>query len=214
MTTFPGSPRLQRGALVGIDPFNPAASVIPFQYNPHTLTRTLQPRMSRSQGQSAKSEVARIEGPPRESFSLDIALDAADALERDDAIARTMGVHPQLAALEMLIYPKSLQVIINTVLMAAGTIEVIPPMAAMTVLIWGRRRVLPVKVDSMTITEEAHGPNLEPIRANVKLGLSILTYADVPLTHPAYGMFLAHQVIKETMATIASLNSVASMAGG
>ena len=211
MTTFPGSPRLQKGALVGLDPFNPAASVISFQYNPHTLTRTLQPRMTGSQGRGAKAEVARIEGPPRESFNLDIELDATDALERGDPIAGAMGIHPQLAALEMLIHPKSAQVIINTVLMATGATEVIPPMATLTVLIWGRRRVLPVKVDSMTITEEAHGPNLEPLRASVKLGLTILTYADVPLTHPAYGMFLAHQVIKETMATIASANSIASL---
>ena len=41
MTTFPGAPRLMKGAIVGIDPFNPLASVIIFAYNPHTLTRTL-----------------------------------------------------------------------------------------------------------------------------------------------------------------------------
>lgn len=39
MTTFPGSPRLLKGAIVGIDIFNPASSVIMFQYNPETLTR-------------------------------------------------------------------------------------------------------------------------------------------------------------------------------
>ena len=45
MTTFPGSPRLLKGAIVGIDPFNPLASVMVVQYNPETLTRTLQARL-------------------------------------------------------------------------------------------------------------------------------------------------------------------------
>jgi hypothetical protein len=40
MTTFPGSPRLIKGTIDGIDPFNPLASVIVFQYNPDTLGRT------------------------------------------------------------------------------------------------------------------------------------------------------------------------------
>jgi hypothetical protein len=34
MTTFPGSPRLTKGAIIGLDPLNPLASVIIFQYNP------------------------------------------------------------------------------------------------------------------------------------------------------------------------------------
>ena len=38
-----------------------------------------------------------------------------------------MGIYPQLSALEMLIYPKSALVIANMVLLATGTIEIIPP---------------------------------------------------------------------------------------
>ena len=41
MTTFPNAPRLLKGAIIGIDMFNPLASVVVFQYNPETLTRTL-----------------------------------------------------------------------------------------------------------------------------------------------------------------------------
>ena len=44
MTTFPNSPRLQKGALIGLDKFNPLASVIIFQYNPETMTRTIRAR--------------------------------------------------------------------------------------------------------------------------------------------------------------------------
>ena len=36
MTTFPGSPKLTEGAIVGFDIFNLLASVIIFWYNPKT----------------------------------------------------------------------------------------------------------------------------------------------------------------------------------
>ncbi len=38
MTAFPGSPRLIKGAIVGLDPKSPLASIIVFQYNPDTMT--------------------------------------------------------------------------------------------------------------------------------------------------------------------------------
>lgn len=47
MTTFPGSPRLIKGALIGIDPFNPLASVVVFQYNPIRLGTSVKERLRR-----------------------------------------------------------------------------------------------------------------------------------------------------------------------
>ena len=38
---FPRSPRTLKGAIVAIDEYNPLASVIVFQYNPETMTRTV-----------------------------------------------------------------------------------------------------------------------------------------------------------------------------
>jgi len=205
-------PRMQRGAIVGIDPFNPLASVILFQYNPDTLTRTLQPQMGAEGGD--RSEQLRLKGAPVETIKLDIELDATDRLEADEATAKEMGIYPQLSALEMLIYPKSSLVIANTVLLALGTIEVIPPMAPLTIFVAGPKRVLPVKVKEFSITEEAHDVNLNPIRAKVTLGLEVLTYSTLPLSHPGYSLFLAHQVAKEVMATIGSAGNLADVAGG
>jgi len=99
------------------------------------------------------------------------------------------------------------------VLLAAGTIEVIPPMAPLTLFIWGPKRVLPVRLTNFSITEDAYDVNLNPIRAKVSLGLSVLNYNDLPLTHPGYHLFLAHQVVKETMATIGSVNNLAAAGG-
>lgn len=209
MTTFPGSPRLTKGAIVGMDPFNPIASVIVFQYNPATLTRTLTPQMSGDGG--SRSEAVRLSGPPAEDITLDVEIDATDQLEQADGVATSMGVYPQLSALEMLIYPKTSVVIANTVLLAVGTIEVIPVEAPFTLFIWGAKRILPVRLTKLTITEEAHDVNLNPIRAKAALGLKVLSYHDLPITNPGYGVFLAHQVVKEAMAVVGSTGNLGSI---
>jgi hypothetical protein len=185
--------------------------VVIFQYNPHTLTRTLQAQTTGAQG-GERSEAMRLRGAPIEDIRLEIEIDAADQLEQADPLATTLGIYPQLSSLEMLIYPKSALVIANTVLLALGTTEVIPPMAPFTLFIWGPKRVLPVRLTSFTITEEAYDPALNPIRARVGLGLRVLSYNDWPLTHPGYGVFLAHQVVKEAMATIGSVAGLGNFA--
>jgi hypothetical protein len=212
MTTFSNSPRLIKGAIVGIDLFNPVSSVIAFQYNPDSLTRTLQPQgMGNENGD--RSEAMRLKGAPVENIKLDLELDATDQIEKGESNTLKGSVYPQLSALEMLIYPKSLLVIANTALMFAGTLEIVPPMGPMTFFIWGLKRILPVRLTDLSITEEAHDVNLNPIRAKVSLGMRVLTYNDLSVMNPGYHLFLAHQVIKETMATIGSINNLRSVAG-
>lgn len=201
-----------KGALVGLDIFNPLASVIVFQYNPDTMTRTLQAQTAGDGG--ARTEVTRLKGAPVETIKLDVEIDATDQLERADALATATGIYPQLSALEMLLYPKSALVIANTVLLAAGTLEIVPPSGPLTFLVWGLKRVLPVKVTDFSITEEAFDVGLNPIRAKVSLGLRVLSYNDLSVTNPAYYVFLAHQIVKEGMATIGSIGNISAVAGG
>ena len=107
MSGFPGSPRLMKGAIVGIDPFNPLASIIIFQYNPDTLTRTLQPQTAAVRGRRARPlEALRLKGAPVETIKLDVEIDATDQLERANPTGRELGIYPQLSALEMLVYPE------------------------------------------------------------------------------------------------------------
>lgn len=209
MTTFPGSPRLVKGAIIGIDPFNPLASVIVFQYNPKTMTRRLE--ATTPEGEGARSEVLRLSGAPAETIDLTVEIDATDQLETGDPLAEGAGIYPQLSALEMLLYPKSAQVILNTALLAAGTIEIVPPAAPFTLFVWGLKRVVPVRVQSFSIEEQEYDPDLNPIRAEVSLGLRVLSYNDFNVTHPGFSVFLAHQIAKEVMAT---LGSVGNLAGG
>jgi len=212
MSTFPGSPKTQKGAIVGLDPFNPLASVIIFQYNPDTLTRTLTAQTVG--GDAAQGEALRLKGPPQENITVNVELDAADQLETGDNNATSMGLYPTLSSLEMLLYPKSALVIANEVLANVGVIEIIPPEAPLTLFIWGIKRVVPVRLTTFSITEEAFDPNLNPIRAKVNLGLRVLNYQDLGLLSPGGALFMVHQVMKEVMATISGVGNVASVISG
>ncbi|MCA8978326.1 MAG: hypothetical protein KDC98_26595 [Planctomycetes bacterium] len=209
MTGFTRSPRVQKGAIIGVDPANPLASVIVFQYNPEKLTRTVTAQTAGAE--SAQGEAMRLKGPPREQVSLAVEIDATDQLAASDAQARAIGIHGQLAALEMLLYPKSALVIANEVLKAVGMLEVIPPTAPLVLFVWGHKRVLPVRLSSFSITEEAFDPDLNPIRATVDLSLDVLTYADLGVVSAGGALHLAHQITKEVMAT---LNSAGTLGAG
>lgn len=207
MTTFPGSPRLLKGAIVGLDPVNPLASVIVFQYNPDTMTRRLDARTSSGAEGSDRSESFRLTGPPRETITLGIEVDATDQLETANPIAVAAGVYPALSAMEMLLYPKSRTVIANAALAQGGFLEITPVEAPMTLFVWGPQRVLPVRLTGFSVTEEAYDTLLNPIRAKVDLTLQVLSYADLKITNPGYQIFLAHQIAKEVTATTNTFNS-------
>ena len=201
MTTFPGSPRLIKGALISIDIFNPLASTIVFQYNPETMMRTLEARTAGSADGGDKSEALRLSGPPKETITLSVEFDAVDLLDQSDSLVGVTGIYPVLSALEMLLYPKTALLAVNTVLALLGKTEIVPPVTPLTFLVWGPLRVLPVRLTKFSITEQAYDALLNPIQAKVDLGLYVLSYADLKLSDPGYYVFLAHQIAKETLAT-------------
>ncbi len=204
------SPRLIKGAIVGFDLFNPLASVIVFQYNPDTMTRTLAAQTSGGRsGGAGRAEPLRLTGAPQEDMTLQVEIDATDQLEQGNDVAAALGIYPQLSAMEMLLYPKLASVIVNTALLAAGTIEILPPQAPLTVLIWGPGRTVPVQLTSFSVTEDAYDENLNPIRATVSLGLRVLSYNDFTPAHPGFALFMAHQAVKEAMAVVGSAGNIA-----
>ena len=79
MTSFPNSPRLLKGGIVLIDPDTSAVRrIIVLQYNPDTLSRTLQPQAVKESDD--RSEAMRLTGPPVETIKLDAEIDATDQL--------------------------------------------------------------------------------------------------------------------------------------
>lgn len=210
MTGYTRSPKLLKGAIVAFRPPVPVPIVIPFQINPETMSRTVEARSAEGEG---GAQSFRLAGAPTETIKVEAVFDAADDLEVPDAIVAENGLHPRLAALEMLIYPQSATVIANTILTSIGTIEILPMKSPFTVFIWGRHRILPVKLAALNITEEAYDPKLNPIRAKVAMDLTVLSYSDLRTTHPGYALFLAHQVVKEAMSLIGQANSLGAVLG-
>ncbi len=211
MTTFPNTPKLLKGAIVAIALPNPIPQVIPFQYNPITLNRTLE--VQAAAGSENTSEALRLEGAPIENIKLEVEFDATDKLEKGDPVAVQHGIYPQLSALETLIYPSSTLVISNQILLALGTIQIAPPQAPLTLFVWGQKRILPVRLTEFGITEEAYDTQLNPIRAKVSLGLRVLSYNDLTVTNPAYHLFLSHQIVKETSANLGRVNNLDAVLG-
>lgn len=201
MSSFPNSPRLVKGGLVLIDP-NTSAVVrtITLQYNPDTLTRSLQIKALAEGGD--RSDAMRLTGPPVENIKLEVEIDATDQLEFPDQNPNTaqFGIQPQLAVLETIVYPTSAQIQSNNSLASAGTLEIIPMETPLTLFVWSKNRVLPVRLTEFSITEEAFDANLNPIRAKVSLGMRVLSVNDLPFSHKGSGLFLAYQQQKEELA--------------
>ena len=201
MTTFPSSPRLLKGGIVVIDPESGAIRrVIALQYNPETLSRTLQPK-SVGVETGDRSDALRLKGPAVETFKLEAEIDAADMLERGDTTAGDVGVHPSLAVLEGLVSPTSSQLNELNRLARSGTLEIAPMVSPLTLFVWSRNRVTPVRITDLSITEDAFDPNLNPIRAKVSLGLRVLSVDDFGFDNKAGNIFMAYLRNKEQLAS-------------
>jgi hypothetical protein len=200
--TISGLPALRKGALIH------GAMLIPFQYNPERLTRALS---ASAVGQSGQ-DLLRLKGPPGERITLDILLDAADQNARQSGLQLADGIYPALAALEMLLFPSAARVLTNAALARLGIIELIPPLPVLTVLVWGARRVVPVRVESFTVTEELFDSALNPLRATVALALQVLTYEDLGLWSVGGMLSMAGHLQREVLAVSAAVQNTRSAA--
>jgi len=203
MSSFPGSPHIIKGGIVLIDPESSAVkSIITLQFNPDTLTRTLQVKGVGGEGGGNRSEALRLTGPPVETLKLEVEIDATDQMEAGDALTANVGIQPQLSVLETIVYPSSAQLIANNSLSRAGTIEIIPMETALTLFIWNKNRIIPVRITEFNITEEAFDTNLNPIRAKVSLGMRVLSVDDLEFAHKGGALFMSYQQNKERLASL------------
>jgi hypothetical protein len=192
------SPLLKKGAMLVLEPTTGIPlNTIHLQYNPESIKRNLRPQSVGDQPD--RTEVLRLKGPPIETISCDVEIDATDQLASSDPTTLSLGIQPQLATLELLVYPSSAILIANEVLSLAGTIEILPMSSNLTVFVWGANRVTPVRLTSIEITEDAFDPNLNPIRAKVSLAMRVLNVNDVGFLTPAGAMYMAYQMNKEAL---------------
>ena len=212
MSAFPSSPRLIKGGIVLLDPSTGTVRrVIALQYNPESLSRTLQVQ---GMGDSAnRSEALRLKGAPIETLKVEAIIDATDQLEfpNVNASATSVGLFPQLAALETLIYPTSSELLSNNALASAGTLEIAAMETSLTVFVWSKTRVLPVRLTDFSITEEAFDPTLNPIRAKVSLGMRVLSVDDIGFDHKGGSLFMVYLQQKERLAAMSSFGTLATL---
>jgi hypothetical protein len=176
-------------------------SVIEFQYNPEQVTRTLKPQPVSDEPD--RTEIFRLKGPPIETIQVTIDIDATNLLATSDPTTLSFGIQPQLAALELLVYPTSAVLLANEALSFQGTIEILPMESMLTLFVWSKSRVTPVLITDLNITEELFDAQLNPIRAKVALGMRVLNVNDVGFLTPAGVLYMAYQIQKEALATMA-----------
>ena len=201
MTAFPNSPHLLKAGLVLIDPPSGVVKrVIALQYNPDSLSRSFQIKGVGAES-GDRSEALRLKGPPVETFKIEAEIDATDQLENpgSNPNAAQLGIQPQLAVLELLLYPSSAQLQSNNTLSQSGTLEILPMETPLTLFVWSRNRVVPVRVTEFSVTEEAFDPSLNPIRAKVNLGMRVLNVDDLGFGHRGGGIYMAYQQQKEQL---------------
>lgn len=194
-----------------LDPASSAVrGIISLQYNPDSISRSLQSQAVELGGQN-RSEALRLKGPPVETIKLEAELDATDQLEVSDETAGELGIHPQLAALESLVYPTSQQLLDAERSAQQGVLEIAPMEAPLSLFIWSRNRIVPVRVTEFSVTEEAFDALLNPIRAKVSLGLRVLSVDDLGFSHKGGSLYMAYHQQKEQLATRAAAGTLNSL---
>ncbi|SDC50939.1 hypothetical protein SAMN05444679_103244 [Variovorax sp. CF079] len=202
MSTTPNSPKLIKGGLVLVDPESAQVQrVISLQYNADSLTRKLQAQSVGGEG-TDRTEPTRFKGPAVETISFEADIDATDQLEfpEQNASATAHGIAPQLAVLESLSHPSSAQLQRVDSQASSGTLEIAPMLAPLLLFVWGKSRIVPVKLADFSITEEAFDPALNPIRAKVSFSLRVLSVDDLGFSSKGGALFMTYLQGKERLA--------------
>jgi hypothetical protein len=206
MTTFPNAPRILKGGLVLVDPGSQLPQrIIVLQINPETLSRTVQVQAAGGEGSADRMLPLRLKAPPVETIKLDAQIDATDQLEFPDLNPRAVesGIHPELAALETMLYPPSDRLISNNARANLGTLEIAPVEAPLTLFVWSKHRIVPVRITELSVTEEFFDTALNPIRAKVSLGLRVMSVSDFGFDHRGGSLFMSYLQAKERLAGLA-----------
>lgn len=219
MSGFSNKPKILRGAFVEYGLSIPPLFVV-FQFNPVQLSRSRTqsfsvPGSARGEGRTPQSvslrdyhqrfdDLSEIRDAQQvriqeESVNFEIRLDATDDLNDGDAITEQFGIAPRLSTLELMVHPKDeslLGAALGTLLGSPGGFSFTKkPNPPMILFIWGRKRVLPVNINSLSIAESEFSTDLNPIRATVSVNLTVIE-----------GKNLAYMYTKAMMEAMSVLN--------
>ncbi|WP_405668393.1 hypothetical protein [Streptomyces sp. NBC_00055] len=218
MSRYADIPKPIRSGIVVVDPERGTPQrIIVLQFNPDTLERSLAPQSAGGSGDAGgggsggdRNEALRLKGPAEESWKFTAEIDATDQFE----VAAPDGIHPQLATLEMLVHPTSAQLREASRQTRKGTIEISPIEMPLTLFTWGSKRVMPVRLTELSISESAFDVHLNPIRASLGIGMKVLSVSDLPAGHRGADLYLAHLAQKERLAAAARGGRLAELGLG
>lgn len=142
-----------------------------------------------------------------ESINFEIRLDATDKLNEGDPIAGEFGIAPELATLEAMIQPKGESILGQLLpdIKIGGHSFTRGDNPPMILFIWGIKRVLPVNINSMNITESEFNTSLDPIRATVSVNLTVIEGKNAP--------YMYSKALKEAMSVLnlANITDIANV---
>ncbi len=225
---FSNKPRILRGAFVEFGLSLPPLFVV-FQFNPLQLTRNRAlsfafpgaPKPDQASAASQRTlrqfhggfsnltdlQKQQLVSVQEQTIGFDIRLDATDKLDEGDPITEQFGIAPQISTLELMTYPKEESLLGAAVSALLGkpkgfsfTRGANPPLV---LFIFGRKRVLPVNINALNITETEFSTDLNPIRATVAVNLTVIEGKSVP--------FLYSKAMTEAMSVL-NLANIADVA--
>ncbi|MBD1836288.1 hypothetical protein H6F61_27300 [Cyanobacteria bacterium FACHB-472] len=228
MSSFSNKPRILRGAFVEYGLSLPPLFVV-FQFNPVQLTRNRSLSYSASSSRQragqkgslrdfhkkdkykdlAKLRDDQVVTVQEEVIGFEIRLDATDKLDEGDTITEQFGISPQLSTLELMVHPKDESLIgqaLGSLLGSPGGFSFTrKPNPPLVLFIWGRKRVLPVNINSLNITEVLYSPDLNPIRATASINLTVIEGQSIP--------YMYSKAMKEAMSVLnlANLTDIANV---
>jgi len=226
MSGFPNKPKILRGAFVEYGLSIPPLFVV-FQFNPVQLTRnrSLSYAAKNSAQTGAKTDSLRdfhkkyddltklrddqVVTVQEEVIGFEIRLDASDKLDEGDTITEQFGIAPQLSTLELMVHPKEESLLgqaLGSLLGSSGGFSFTrKPNPPLILFIWGRKRVLPVNISSLNITEILYSTDLNPIRATATVNLTVIEGKSLP--------YMYTKVMKEAMSVLnlANITDIANV---
>jgi len=187
-----------KGAFVSVDAQG-TAKTLTFQFNPANLKRSLKPQLVGGE-QGDRSMAVRFKGGPVQTIDAVVEFDASSGLDQSKLNSIENGVYAQLAALEIMMAPSCDAVNRIHSQLSAGVMEVAPLAAPMIYFVWGKNRVLPVRFDQYSITEELFDGDLNPIQVSVSVSMTVLNYSDLDTSNHAYQQYMVYQQTMESLA--------------
>jgi hypothetical protein len=157
----------------------PIPNVVIFQFNPESLSRTVE--IARRTTSATSRETTQAGEPSVEKITLKASFSAADEFGENKALARLFGVGTRLAALEKMVYPANTLTAKIGAALSSGALpgakrQPMPRQKMPRILfIWGPYKILPVVLESMSIVEQQYDFLLNPVQAEVSISMAVNT---------------------------------------